>query len=80
MIAVEAVGAIAIGGSLTILYNAWRNPEKACTRCNGAGWRKALSVVFRRQVRGGCRKCGTRGWYPRRLSRWFGWDANIHRW
>jgi hypothetical protein len=80
MIVVEAVGVIVIGGSGAMVYNAWRSPEKACLRCNGAGWRKAFSLILRRQVRGGCRKCGTRGWYVRRLSKFFGWDANIHRW
>jgi DnaJ-class molecular chaperone len=80
MIVIEAAGVAVVGGSGAMLYNAWRSPEKACLRCNGAGWRKAVSLIFRVVVRGACRKCGGRGWYPRRLSRFFGWTADTHRW
>jgi hypothetical protein len=77
---VWAIVAAAVIGAGLVLYNAWRHPEKACRRCDGSSWVKSFSLFTRRSVRGGCRKCGTRGWYPRRLSRFFGWDANIHRW
>lgn len=52
-----------------VLYNAWRHPEKACWKCQGSAWVRALSAVFRIDVRGACRKCGGRGWHQRRLSR-----------
>ena len=73
------IGFVLIVWLLYVIFNAWRQPERACWRCRGASWVKGLSPIFRWPTRGACRSCGGRGWRQRKLSRFFGWDSDIHR-
>lgn len=78
MVALIAVGAVWFVGA--VLYDAWRNRERACLRCRGARWVYRVTLLGF-LVRGECRRCGGYGWYQRRLSRLFGWNRSTHcRW
>lgn len=80
-VSIVVFGAVALlVGVGAVLWNAWRYPEKACWRCDGNAWKKTFSLLFSFRVRGACRKCHGYGWKPRRLSKWFGWDVDTHRW
>jgi hypothetical protein len=73
------LGLGALGIALVVLFVAWRYPEKECWWCRGMAWFYRLSPILGTRVRGACRVCGGSGWRQRRLSRWLGWGADVHR-
>jgi hypothetical protein len=77
---VELAVAAAVISLGIALWNARRYPEKACWKCDGDSWFKTVTPFLGWRVRGACRRCGGRGWKQRRLSRLFGWGADLHRW